>query len=99
MLDDFSRLIFSILETFKGSYTCISGYCHLTYSQPYYGSSEDVASVCSFDHPKCKAYEYSVELGYGQLCDTSYVKRWEGYGRSPSDHMICIKQEGMTYNE
>ena len=57
------------------------------------GTSNDVAKACTYDHPECKGYEYSVSGGYGSLCTPD---SYEIKGGTSDDFQICIKKEGSV---
>ena len=78
---------FKLITVF--SYNCKEGCC-ISYGEDIIGTSKDVAKACSKDHPKCKAYAYSVGKETGHLCKFSNV-----YSRCRSrDYKACYKYPG-----
>ena len=84
----FCLKIQSLFSDQSFSYPCKPGYCSIGYSGQILGTFEDLAEACTKDHPKCKAFFYSANKGYGTLCDTSYI---DGH---LTDHNTCVKSPG-----
>ena len=79
---------FSLGRSF--AYKCDSGFCTPEYGRAIFGTSEDVARICSIDHPFCKAYQYSASNGYGHLCPSVSM------GGTLDDYKNCKKLSGKT---
>ena len=54
-------------ETDVKPYTCLKGFCFSFYGNAIYGTNNSVARACEID-PKCKAFRYSKNHGFGYLC-------------------------------
>ena len=83
--------VFVIVPSF--AYQCNEGHCDSAYGKAVYGSSDYVARACSNDQPKCEAYQYSKESGYGHLCSS---EKKQG---TDKDYQNCIKTEGKFHLE
>ena len=85
----FFSLPFYLAQSF--TYQCSIGQCETRSADKIEGTSEDAADLCSRDHPKCKAYEYSANLGYGRLCYSASKDRiHSNYG----NNTFCVKTSG-----
>lgn len=48
-------------------YVCRPGYCGSFYGSSIPGTNDSIARACEMD-PKCKAFRYSSNNGFGFLC-------------------------------
>ena len=71
-------------------YECERGYCTPSYGNTIHGNSDDIADACSRDHPRCEAYQYSSDKGYGHLCSSTTD------GGISGSYQNCRKFEGIT---
>ena len=64
-------------------YSCLKGYCSSFYGNSIHGTNDSVALACGRD-PKCKAFRYSSQHGFGYLCNDLVRKQgyddWESCG-------------------
>ena len=68
-------------------YTCLLGICSSMFGSSIRGNKDSVARACAMD-PRCKAFRYSSQDGFGFLCDN--LDRRQGHG----DWKVCGFRQG-----
>lgn len=68
---------------------CNPGRCQSIYGHYIQGDNDTVAITCEND-PKCKAFRYSIKMGFGYLCAESDAR--DTY----DDWSLCSIEPGMS---
>ena len=55
-------------------YSCLRGICSSFYGNLIHGTNNSLAKACA-NHPECKGFRYSSQLGFGYLCNNLKVKQ------------------------